>query len=575
MMKITEAIRFLVTIPIAMMIIAVQASAQLSPKEQAQIVFTKWQTRVDHFTREIAGEASAVPESERAMYLALLAQMWWDVDQKEARVHLKTAADEMLNALRADDKSDLAKKVEFTKKTIKIITKLDEKFALNLVGQIEKLVDTGDVDNRRENPEMAELYASLGLQVVEKKPEIALACGFDSLLFGVAGSLPRLISELNILDSTKAELLYNRAMTKLQVNYSESRLLFLNNLGNYMFDVYGPKGFSVSMRRSFLSLYVDRVAAAAQPGPERPTRCQIAYFAPSMLSRIDEYLPNQSVPFRQNIQTCTPYLAKETQQMTQAKTGHDRPKTVDELVQSAKDSHDKHLKVRFWREALAMLEKEKKYLETISLLDSTDGDDYKTVSPVGWDNWRGGAAVQAALISFEAKDLPSAYRVIEQTPKRIRPEVRMQLAKKLKPAGDNQFYMENLDEMQKELGSLEMLDKDVAGFYKKLAELYLKVRPTDAEAMFRNAVKYINKTDNDNPDFLNDKDWAPFFDYVPMTSELLEVDEISIASSLNNLSSRRSRVRLKLGFLESSLKKYSEAKKKLDDLKKSQKPSPV
>ncbi|MFN0141363.1 MAG: hypothetical protein ACKVQW_14910 [Pyrinomonadaceae bacterium] len=563
----------LTTIFFALLILVCAVATQISPKEQAQVEFTKWQRRVDDLTKEIAAESSAVPDSERAMYLALLAQMWWEVDQKDARVHLKAAADKTLGALRADDKSDLAKKVEFTQKTIKIITKLDETFALNLVGQIEKLADAGDVDNQKENPEMAELYANLGLQVAEKKPEIALACGFDSLIFGVATRLPALISELNIQDSAKAELLYGRAMAKMQGTYSRSSHLFLFGLGNYMFDVWGPKGFSTSMRRAFLNTYSDRVATAAQPGPERPTRCQIAYFAPSVLSRIDEYVPNQSLPFRQNIQTCTPYLAKEIQEMTQAKTGHEKPKTVDELVSAAKDSSDKHLKVNYWREALALLEKEKKYAETISLLDSTDGDDYKTTSPIGWDNWRGSAAFQAAYAAFEAKDLPTAYRVIEQTPKRIRPEVRMQLAKKLKPAGDNQFYMENLDEMRKELDSLEMLDKDVAGFYRTLAGLYLKVRPTDAEAMFRNAVKYINKADNDNPDFENDKDWAPFFDYVPMTSELLEADELSITSSLNNLSSRRSRVRLKLGFLESSLKKYVEAKKKLDELKKSRKPS--
>ena len=89
--------------------------------------------------------------------------------------------------------------------------------------------------------------------------------------------------------------------------------------------------------------------------------------------------------------------------------------------------------------------------------------------------------------------------------------------------------------------------------------------------MFRNAVKFINKADGDNPDFENDKDWAPWMDYVPMSAELLDFDESSISSSLNNLSSRRSRVRLKLGLLESSLKKYVDAKKTFETLNKQKK----
>jgi hypothetical protein len=89
--------------------------------------------------------------------------------------------------------------------------------------------------------------------------------------------------------------------------------------------------------------------------------------------------------------------------------------------------------------------------------------------------------------------------------------------------------------------------------------------------MFRNTVKYINKADNDNPEYRTEKDWAPMSDYVPLSADLLEFDEQSITSSLNNLTSRRSRVRLKLGLLESSLQKYVEAKKAFDSLNKAKK----
>lgn len=128
--------------------------------------------------------------------------------------------------------------------------------------------------------------------------------------------------------------------------------------------------------------------------------------------------------------------------------------------------------------------------------------------------------------------------------------------------------------MQKELESLDFPSGDAVRLYKDLAHQYLIARPTESEVMFRNAVKYINKTDNDNPEYIADKDWAPMRDYVAVTSDLLEIDEISITSSLNNVSSRRSRVRLKLGLLESSLKRFVDARKKLDEIKKTLKTLP-
>lgn len=557
---------------IAILMFAIGAPGQLSPKEEARFQFTKWQTRVDDLTKEVFSESSAVPDAERSLYLALLAKIWWEVDQNEARTYLKRSADKMLSGLGTDDPIELIKGIKLAQKTIDVIIKVDENFAYELIEQIETKLENGDGLNRKENLELASLYVSLGLRVVKNKPQQAMAFGFDSISYGLTASLPTLISELHAKDPAKAELLYRRAVAKLVGNYSNSALLFENNLFRVLFDVFGQHGFSEPMKRDFLSTFADRLAYAALVEPERPIRCKIAFYARAVPQYVDEHLPTQSLPFRQNIQTCAPYLPSQLQEMTRGQARADQPKTVDGFVRAAKETSDLEMKVRFWREALALLEIEKKYGEAISLLDSTDGDDFKKGSPIGWDIWRVTSAYQVAIKSLEDKDLPSAYRVIEKTPRRLRPSVRMKVAKKLTPlARENPFYLENLDEMQKELGSLEQVAKEVVNSFTTLAELYLKVRPTESELMFRNAVKYINKADSDNPNFTSEKDWAPMFDYVPMSCELLEADEYSITSSLSAVSSRRSRVRLKLGLLESSLKKYVAVKKTLDELTKPKK----
>lgn len=126
--------------------------------------------------------------------------MWWEVDQKEARVHLKSAVDKMLSGLRSDDKSDLAQKIKLSQRTLETITKLDGKLAQDLVIQIAAAADDGgDGPNRKENPELAELFTRLGLQVVEKNPETAMAtCDGVGMIRVILRSARQKVSEAQL-----------------------------------------------------------------------------------------------------------------------------------------------------------------------------------------------------------------------------------------------------------------------------------------------------------------------------------------------------------------------------------------
>lgn len=536
---------------------------------EAERSVAHWQRRVDSLTQEIKTESSAVPDCERSMYLAFLAKIWWKIDEDQSRQYLKLSAEKLLAGLQSDENADAARKLKFAQKTVEIIFRIDQKLGQTLISQIEGTKVEAGGDKKKEDPALAELFANIGLQVVDTKLELALSCGFDSLMFGVADSLPRLIAELNAKDTVRSELLFRQAILKVRGSYSTASLLFINAMGKYLFDVYKGKTFSETMRRYYLASYSDLVSEAALIETERPNRCQIAFYAPSVFPRIDEYLPAMSQTFRQNIQTCLPYVAATAQELTRASADTDQPQTVDELIRATRQNRASDVKLRYFRKAFLQLEKEKKYLEMISILDGTDGDTLKAISSASWNDFRIDASCLGSLESFEAKDLPSAYRIVERTPKIIRPTVRFRILKKLSGQVKDQFYLDNLDEMAKELSSTEADDKEKVGFFRFLAEEYLNVRPTESELMFRNAVKFINKTDGENPDFVNSKDWAAWLDYVPMASELLDTDEQSITASLNNISSRRSRVRLKLGLLESSLTRLVEEKRKLSELKKS------
>jgi hypothetical protein len=547
---------------------------QTSQLEDARFQVRKWKTHVDDLTDEIVSDSSAVGDWERSLYMALLASIWWKDDEARARTYLKIASVKLAEAWRTDDKLDFEPKVKFAQKTLSIISRLDPKAARSLTSEILRSVDQNKESSARENLPFADLLVRLGLQISKDNPDTALECGIDSLAFGISSSLPQLIAELYVADSGKGETLYLRTLSRVRGNYSNGSLLFYSNFEKFLFEIPSARAFSASIRQSFLVAYSELVISATPFEHERPVRCKVANYAGRIAIRIDEHLPEQAVAFRQSLALCLPYISSSFQGLAEADTqSSESPKTVEDFLQAAKTTKDKILKLRYWREALAKLERDKKYLEIISFLDSTDGDLLKQQFPIVWDDWRIDAAYQAVLIVLDVKDLPGAYRIVERTPKRIRPPVRMRIANKFKSEKPSQFYSDNLDEIVKEIESLEIAPKDAANFYKKLAELYLTVRPTEAEGMFANSVKYINKADSENPEYSIEKDWAPRQDYVALSSTLLEIDATNIAISLNKISSRRSRVRLKLGLLESSLKKLASVTMSLEQILKSQKKS--
>lgn len=522
--------------------------------QTAQELFV-WQQRVDGLTDGIVKDSKSVDDSERGLYLALLAKMWWKLDPVEAKKYLKKSVDTMLNDLESDDKTGLAKKLKNSQKTIQIIASLDEQLSQSLAEKIAKILEAKGSSDKSN----ADSFVMIALQVVDKNRGFALALGSKSLTYGNSLDLPRLISDLNLKDSKLADDLLLLSLTSVRRNYDYS---FIGTLGNYVFSVRHGKAFSDASRRSYLEMLADMISIAALDERNR-TFCEIVPIATPILARFDEYLMARALAVRQQIDICVRFSDQYTAVIAKAQASGEEPKTADEYIQAARETSDPGKKNHYFHRAIAKLEQLKKFDEVISLLDGMTEDERKIVG-TNWDYFRGEGAYQAALSYVNNKDMPAVYRIINRTPKKNRPWVRFRLAFKLLPVDYRDFILENLEELRKELGSLEIPENEAAGNFIGLARLYVKIQPTESEGMFREAVKYINKTDANNPDFLPEKDWSPLNDYVRLPYELLETDESGIFSSLANISSRRSRVRLKLGLLESSLQKLVDVKKKVE-----------
>ena len=528
--------------------------------------FLIWQQRVDTLTDDIVKDSSSVPDTERGIYLALLAKIWWKANPDEAKTFLQKSAKITISSLESDDKTDLAAKIKNAQKVIQITASLDERLSQNLLEQFIKIT----TDKAQGSEQNGDVLVAIALQVVEKNPQLAFEIGIRSLSYGNPLQIVRLIGDLNLKDPKLAEQLFLTALNNAKNNYN---LRFIGRLSVRVFANYsGGKPMSDLARRTFLTVLAEMVAraSASANGQEAASDCEITLVAVPIIDKFDQYLPAASQTVRRQIQLCQPFISKtNVAGIVESELNPDKPKTVEELISAAQNTDDKSLMGDYYYKAIVKLAESKKFDEILSLLDSmTEREkDLLGIDTLGigiWEGWYDEYAFESAMQYIKNKDLASVYRIINRTPKKVRPSVRIALASKI-PVNEYQgFMIENLEGARKELNSIDISPFWKGSYFLSLVDLYIKVQPFEAASVFREAVKAINSADNDNPNNLPEKDYAALRDYVPLSSKLLETDEISIFNSFADISSRRSRVRLKLGLLESSLQKYLIEKKKIE-----------
>lgn len=514
-----------------------------------------WQQRVDGLTEGITNDSKSIDEGERAIYLALLAKLWWKTNPSEARKYAEKAASLTVEAVDSSNDTDLIQRLQYSQKVIQIIAGFDSSQSQLLTEKLTKILESkGNSGNAN-----ADSLVLIALQLVDRNPRLAFVLGARSLFYGNSIELHRLVRRLNSKDTGLAENLFQLSLAAAQRKYNYE---FISSFGNLIFQNGEGNGFSDAAKRSYLEMLAGYIRNAVLVESERSTRCEVVTLATPILAKFDEYLPSQSQTIRQEVQICIPFSHPFTQEIAKAETDDATPQTADEFIQAARDTNDPGLKGHYLYKAISKLELLKQFDKIISLLDNMSKEEINAIGQTAWDSWRIEYAFRSALRSFENGDLPAVYHTIDRTPANARPYVRFRLVFKLSSVENRAFILENLEAIKKELASFQISEKDAATSYISLTRLYIKNEPLEAIATFQDAVKFINKTDSANPDFLPEKDYSPLDDYIPLPYELLTTDEFSIHSSLTNISSRRSRIRLKLGLLESSLGKLENLKTK-------------
>jgi len=545
MNTVQKPLNAVITKTIIFLLFAITSYAQM-PLVRTVSDASQWQNRANRLTEDIISESSAVPNSERAIYFALLAKMWLLKNPEDARMYLRRAVDLTLTSLDFTDGLEFRREADNWRKTVFIIVSVDQAAARSLAEKLAK-----ELSKRRDlGTANADAAVVTALQLVDTNPRLAFSLGTKSLSYGISPLLHILISRLGERDPKLGQDLIRLAFN---AGHGRNRYEFLGDV-SVVLDVFDGKPALAVTQRGYFELLADLLAVAAGTEPDREARCEAVSVVLPWLKRFGSIFPERLITANEEVQGCFPYFYPLASVIVPTRSVFDEPRDADDLLESARNAGDLGLKSHYYYLAISKLALDEAFEKIISVLDGMTSDK-AAVGETVWINWRIEYAVRAVIKAVMQDDSQAANRIFDRTPIRLRPFVRLRVVNELSPADHRDFVFENLESIRKEFGSFDFAERTAARGYLSATRLYFQIKPSDAAEVFADAVKFINKTDRRNPDFLPEKDYAPAMDYVSLPADLLQYDENSTFSSLSNISSRRSRVRLKLGLLESCMER--------------------
>ena len=105
-----------------------------------------WSGRVNELAREIEDESGRLPGTERAMYLAYLAQVLWEQDATAARSALDRSSKALESSLEPESDKVSPRRLEFARTALGIIFQLDENLGHETISEIERETRSAGTD---------------------------------------------------------------------------------------------------------------------------------------------------------------------------------------------------------------------------------------------------------------------------------------------------------------------------------------------------------------------------------------------------------------------------------------------
>jgi hypothetical protein len=510
-----------------------------------ELELQQWRFRIDHLTEGLEKDSALIDSTERSLYLVHLAGMYEDYETSRSSEFLQRGASLLVAGFSSDEGQINKEKLDLTVKVIQMIFRLNEQLGLGVSEKLFEKIKSNSTTSKAK----ADLLVSLGIQVSKSDARLAHDLGLSSLGFGYGARFNQLISELAQRDPELAESAYQAG---LFAAYRGFDYTFIGGLGVAFGSTRGQE-LSENARRGYFVLLSTLLRDAVTYPERQPQFCGVAALASPLLPRFQLDYPAEAALMHQNIRLCIPFLPESTRGVFERQTDESEPKTVEDLVTAARESKDNVLKARYYYLAQGLLERAKAFEKAISLLDNMSNDEREAVGLTAWDGWRGEHTIQHCLALYRSNDIATLHRTIDRTPIRLRPLVRTSLVYGLKGKAEPEFLLEQLESVRKEADTKNMEARNAASSFLALIPAYLDLNPGELPGLFRETIKMINAADQENPNRLPEKDFAPLRDVIKLPSYLLETDQIGTMNAIQDIRQVPNRNRVRLGLIQSAI----------------------
>lgn len=534
-----------------------------------------WSARTQSTTNEILADINKLDAADRAIYYARLGESWWEKDKNQANIYLDKAIDYATSPATAY--KDQQEKFQLLRNLLKIVASKDTKLEKKLIAQ---LTETSEVLNEVDNNANSEAILQAARSLVDVDVQRAFNLGILTLrqrnpVFSFSSVL--LFLKIRAKNEKLANDYFAQALAVVQTTAASD---FLDNLIGLAFPELSvavgqnPQWNSVSdelLRKKSLNITADYIRVEGEEIlGKRRANCRItSLYGTRLLDKFKLFLPEKVTFIIQAINACQVSVEPKNKI---GSSGDEKSKTIEELLEAAKEADDKEIKTKYMLEAAQMAYRLKKYKLAVEILDGIDED--MRDKPFGvWKYNRIISTASLILEIIENNNLPEMYETFKKSPNTERTFIRVSVINKLDPKKNKLLGYELLNDAREEFNKLNLkpienvrvIVEDPTVF-NYLASLYITFGyPNDAIETHQEAINSLNRYIAQIPsDSKRDVvrslplNWSG---YANFKDSFFETYFQRIEQNISQIEFTPIRLNVRLQWLKNSLKKQIEAEK--------------
>jgi hypothetical protein len=511
-----------------------------------------WSLRALSLTDSIIVDSLALASFDRALLFARLGEAWWKDDPERAKVWLKKAVRELDYA--STGTVDAQHQKLFTARALlAIIAPRDRELSVRLANMF--MSESGQLpdDEREQN---AEALLDAALAVVDNDPDRAARLGAASIRNGRTRQLVDLLERLSSRDPRLGAALFSEAVAVGRA--SSDANLFLQ-LGQVAFPNGQDASSPIPVEAQTLllaSLEQEFLSHTAEPGKD--ANCKFAWIIAPLVGQYERLLPQHTPLVRTALVRCQASLDSLSRSRVDEGLGEKPAKSVEDLLKEAEGAVDPKVRTFQLARAASMAAQQHDYDRAIDILDTISSEGRELIKGA-WNGGRWDYAARSAFAHAKSGDYAGMRKVIAETPVDLRPLTLIDVAEKLATDGDQIVAIELAHEARRTLEKADVGESERVATRISLVRLFGRLAPADAPLALQEMVETMNR--ETQPEqvkgerFGVDPRDALLLAPIILPISLLELDDLGVQQTASSIKPPISRVRVRLGFLASSLEK--------------------